>query len=162
MAVVVYPAALYPQLRAWGEVAIGLGLGAAFTRALREMDGRLRAGPEAWGDPLWDVRGLRLTVYHRYGPVLVVRYAVCSVETLRSEAVFGRARLLPSLSFGSAGASPSRPTALPPRISTESEMEAIPPGRMKWGCSMDDGRCRAVVVDCLVPSCPRQSRTRTP
>jgi hypothetical protein len=76
MASVVYPPAVLAKLGAWGELAWRRGLRESFAAAVREMDDRLGRDPEAWGDPLWDYRGLRLTFYQRYGPVLVVRYAV--------------------------------------------------------------------------------------
>lgn len=40
------------------------------------MDGRLRHGPRGWGDPLRDLPGMDVTVFRRYGPVLMVFYAV--------------------------------------------------------------------------------------
>jgi hypothetical protein len=71
-----YPHAVLNKLRTWGHLAIRLGLYAEFMRALREVEERLSADPEAWGDPQRDLRHLHLTVYHRYGPLLIVKYAV--------------------------------------------------------------------------------------
>lgn len=64
------------KLQAWAPIAARLGLWDEFTEAVREMDDRLRSDPEAWGDPVRDYRGLHLTQYYRYGPLLTVDYAV--------------------------------------------------------------------------------------
>jgi hypothetical protein len=76
MATVSYAHSVGEKLRVWAGVAVLIGLQAEFTAALAEMDERLRTDPEAWGDPLRDYRGLHLTAYRRYGPVLIVNYAV--------------------------------------------------------------------------------------
>lgn len=76
MASVSYPPEVLAELRAWGTFAARIGLRDEFLTALREMEQQLRGAPEAWGDPLWDYHGLRLTFYQRYGSVLIVRYAV--------------------------------------------------------------------------------------
>lgn len=71
-----YPPAVLAKLRRWGDVAVRVGLREPFLAAVRELDARLRSDPEAWGDPLWDYRDLRLTFYRRYGPVVIVNYTV--------------------------------------------------------------------------------------
>jgi hypothetical protein len=76
MAVVSYPHAVRERLRRWAAVASRIGMRVEYAAALREMEDRLRTDPEAWGDPVKDFKGLRLTVYHRYGRVLRVKYAV--------------------------------------------------------------------------------------
>lgn len=76
MATVSYAHAVMAKLRNWGEVASRIGEGETFRAVLAEMDERLRTDPEAWGDPVRDYQALRLTQYHRYGPVLIVTYAV--------------------------------------------------------------------------------------
>jgi hypothetical protein len=64
------------KLRDWGAIAVRIGMRDQFVAALAEMDQRLRTDPEAWGDPVRDYRGLHLTQYFRYGPLLIVDYAV--------------------------------------------------------------------------------------
>ncbi len=76
MAVVSYSGVATAKLRAWAAVALQIGWKDAYAAALREMDDHLRTDPEAWGDPIKDYQVLRLTVYHRYGPILTVKYAV--------------------------------------------------------------------------------------
>jgi len=44
--------------------------------ALREMDARLRADPEAWGDPINKFQALRLRLYLQAGTVRIVSFAV--------------------------------------------------------------------------------------
>jgi hypothetical protein len=76
MASVAYPHDVMAKLLAWGELAVRLGRRDTFTAALREMDERLRTDPESWGDPQNEFRSLHLTLYRRYGPVLIVYYPV--------------------------------------------------------------------------------------
>src|SRR4051812_15244131 len=76
MATVNYSHKAFAKLQRWGALAVRIGLGAAFTAAVREMDSRLSTDPEAWGDPIRDYQGLKLTQYMRYGPLLTVDYAV--------------------------------------------------------------------------------------
>ncbi|HJZ55775.1 MAG TPA: hypothetical protein VKE74_12480 [Gemmataceae bacterium] len=76
MATVSYFPAVFTSLRALAAAAVRIGRRAEFIAAVREMEERLRTDPEAWGNPLKDYRGLRLTVYRRYGQVLIVTYAV--------------------------------------------------------------------------------------
>jgi hypothetical protein len=76
MAVVSYTHAVATKLQEWAAVASQIGLRAEFAAAVREMRDRLRTNPEAWGDPIKDLPGARLTVYHRYGPLVIVKYAV--------------------------------------------------------------------------------------
>ena len=76
MATVSYSGAVADRLRRWGESAVRAGLGDVFVAALREMKQDLEADPEAWGDPIRDFPAVQLTHYRRYGPVLVVHYAV--------------------------------------------------------------------------------------
>lgn len=71
-----YPHAVLEKLKTWGQLAGRLGLHSEFVRALREIEERLSTDPEEWGDPQKDFRHLHLTVYHRYGPLLTVKYAV--------------------------------------------------------------------------------------
>lgn len=74
MANVSYSPEVLARLREWARVAVSIGLRAEFVAALREMEARLQSDPELWGDPLWDYRTLRLTLYRRYGPVLMTYY----------------------------------------------------------------------------------------
>jgi hypothetical protein len=76
MAAVSYRDPVPAKLREWAEVARRIGWGARFAAAMREMDERLRRDPESWDDPVQDLRHARLTVYYRYGPLLIVQYAV--------------------------------------------------------------------------------------
>ncbi len=76
MATVSFAQIVRDKLRAWAPIAARLGLWAAFTAAVREMEDRLRTDPESWGDPVRDYHGLRATQYYRYGPLLFVDYAV--------------------------------------------------------------------------------------
>jgi hypothetical protein len=76
MAAVSYSHVVREKLLAWAVVAVRIRVRDEFTAALAEMDDRLRTDPESWGDPLYDYRGLHLTVYRRYGPILLVNYAV--------------------------------------------------------------------------------------
>lgn len=76
MANVVYQAAVRDKLTRWGAVAVLIGMRDSFLAAIRAIEERLRADPEEWGDPVRDFRGLRLTMYHHYGPLLIVKYAV--------------------------------------------------------------------------------------
>jgi hypothetical protein len=76
MASPAYTHALMAKLQAWGQLANQLGLGSDFRESLKEMDARLQTEPESWGDPQRDMRHMHLTVYHRYGPILIVKYAV--------------------------------------------------------------------------------------
>jgi hypothetical protein len=64
------------KLRAWGGLANQVGLREEFAAALREIDEQLTHQPEGWGDPVKDYRGLHLTLYQHYGPILIVKYAV--------------------------------------------------------------------------------------
>lgn len=74
MAHVSYRPEVLDKLRTRGRVAVRVGLRDEFLSALREMETRLQSDPELWGDPLWDYRTLRLTLYRRYGPVLMTYY----------------------------------------------------------------------------------------
>jgi len=76
MANVVYQAAVREKLRRWSEVASAIGMHDLFLATVRTMEERLRADPETWGDPVKEYRGLRLTQYHSYGSLLIVKYAV--------------------------------------------------------------------------------------
>src|SRR4051812_40663025 len=76
MATVNYSHMTFTKLQRWGALAVRIGMGPAFTAAVREMDSRLRTDPESWGDPIKDYHGLKLTQYLRYGPLLTVDYAV--------------------------------------------------------------------------------------
>lgn len=76
MTSVSYRPEVLAKLRAWARVAARVGIRDEFLTALREMETRLQSDPEAWGDPLRDWRGLRLTEYRRSGPILVVVYEV--------------------------------------------------------------------------------------
>jgi hypothetical protein len=73
---VAYTDAVIAQLQTWAAVAAQIGWQNAYATALREMHDRLRTDPEAWGDPIKDYRAMRLTLYKRYGPILIVTYAV--------------------------------------------------------------------------------------
>lgn len=76
MATVSYPRAVFDNLRTWGEVANRIGLRAEYLAALREMEQRLRTDPGEWGDPIWNLRGLSMVVYHRTGPIFLIRYGL--------------------------------------------------------------------------------------
>lgn len=76
MADVSYSEVVTSKLQAWAAAASRVGRRADLAAAIREMDDQLRADPETWGDPIKDLPGLRLTVYHRHGPLLIVKYAV--------------------------------------------------------------------------------------
>lgn len=76
MATVSYAHVVREKLRDGTAVAARIGSRGELAAAVREMDDRLRTDPEAWGDPVKDLRALRLAVYHRYGRLLTVKYAV--------------------------------------------------------------------------------------
>src|SRR5579871_4272417 len=76
MATVSYPHVVREKLRDLATVASRIGMWDVYAEAVAQMEERLRTDPEAWGDPVKDYRGARLTVYHRYGRVLRVKYAV--------------------------------------------------------------------------------------
>ncbi|MCE9561906.1 MAG: hypothetical protein K8U57_07615 [Planctomycetes bacterium] len=76
MASPAYPHAVMAKLQTWGQVANRLGLGEVFRESLREMNVSLSTDAESWGDPVKDMRHMHLTVYHRSGPMLIVKYAV--------------------------------------------------------------------------------------
>src|SRR3954449_2471357 len=76
MATVSYAHVVREKLRDWAQVAARIGWRDAFNTAVQEMDDRLRTDPEAWGDPIRDYRGMKLTRYLHYGPILTVDYAV--------------------------------------------------------------------------------------
>ncbi|MBY0456442.1 MAG: hypothetical protein K2V38_03835 [Gemmataceae bacterium] len=76
MADVSYRAEVLSKLRDWGRVAVRVGMRDEFLAAVREMEDRLQAAPESWGDPVRTHRGLKLTEYQRYGPIFIVVYHV--------------------------------------------------------------------------------------
>jgi hypothetical protein len=76
MATVSYAHVAIAKLRGWGPIAVRIGMREEFVAAVAEMDQRLQADPEAWGDPVRDYQGLSLTQYFRYGQLLIVDYAV--------------------------------------------------------------------------------------
>ncbi len=69
-------AAIREQLRAWGELAARLNRLSDYLAAVREMSERLEHAPKTWGDPLRMLHGMKVNLYRRYGPVLMVYYAV--------------------------------------------------------------------------------------
>lgn len=71
-----YPAAVLAQIQSLGQVARTVGLRDEFLAAVREMDDHLKHSPDTWGDPIRDLTGMVAKLYHRYGPVLMVFYAV--------------------------------------------------------------------------------------
>lgn len=71
-----YSAAHLEQLRGWGELAKTTGHGASYLAAVREMRERLERDPRQWGDPLRPMAGMKVELFRRYGPVLMVFYAV--------------------------------------------------------------------------------------
>src|SRR4051794_41951871 len=73
---VVYPEVVRAALRALGEQARRAGVALDYARALRLIDGRLRADPLGWGDPNYRLRHLGLLVCRGLHPLLYVRYAV--------------------------------------------------------------------------------------
>src|SRR5262245_19248647 len=76
MATVSYSNVVITKLQAWAARASWIGQSAELAAAFQEMEDRLHADPEGWGEPIKDLPGLHLTVYHRYGPLLTVKYAV--------------------------------------------------------------------------------------
>lgn len=74
--VVTFRPGLLDRLRRWAAVAQRFRAGAAFLSVLREAERDLRTRPQEWGDPLYSLRQLSLTVYGRYAPPLLLRYAV--------------------------------------------------------------------------------------
>lgn len=77
-----YLAPVHAALERWKELAVRTGFRGAFADAIREMDERLHHEPRNWGDPLRDLRGMNATLYRRYGPVLIVSYAVHTVRNV--------------------------------------------------------------------------------
>ena len=74
--VVTFRAGLLDRLRRWAAVAHRFGVGAAFLATLREAERQLRTRAREWGDPVYQLHQLSLTMYVRYTPPLLFRYAV--------------------------------------------------------------------------------------
>jgi hypothetical protein len=60
----------------WGNLATRTGFRASYADALRELQLQLSTDPRGWGDPVRELHGMAATYYRRYGPVLMVFYAV--------------------------------------------------------------------------------------
>jgi len=71
-----YSAAHLEQLRGWGELAKKTGQGEGYLAAVREMRERLEHDPRGWGDPLRSLPAMKVGLFRKYGPVLMVFYAV--------------------------------------------------------------------------------------
>ena len=71
-----YSAAHVEQLRVWGELAKSMGQGPSYLNAVREMRERLERDPRQWGDQLRSLPAMKVDLFRKYGPVLMVFYAV--------------------------------------------------------------------------------------
>lgn len=58
------------------------GLYEPVARSLREIEGHLELHPETWGDPVREIKSLRLMVYRRVYDKLAVEYGVHQEESI--------------------------------------------------------------------------------
>jgi hypothetical protein len=68
--------AIREQLKSWGELSTRLYRQSDYLAAVREMNDRLEHDPATWGDPLKSLHGMKANLFRRYGPILMVFYAV--------------------------------------------------------------------------------------
>jgi hypothetical protein len=71
-----YSAAQVEQLRQWGELATKTGRSDSYLAAVKEMRERLEHAPRKWGDPLRSLPTMKVDLFRKYGPVLMVFYGV--------------------------------------------------------------------------------------
>jgi hypothetical protein len=71
-----YSAAHLEQLGAWGELARKADQSDSYLAAVKEMRERLEHAPKRWGDPLRSLPAMKVDLFRKYGPVLMVFYAV--------------------------------------------------------------------------------------
>ena len=64
------------QLVEWGRLADGVGFGADYRQALRQVEDRLTYNPMKWGDPVHDYEHAGLSERWFMHPVLIVYYGV--------------------------------------------------------------------------------------
>ncbi len=72
----VYFPAMLEQLKRLRQLAVERGRADEFRTSLEVIVASLTADPGAWGEPLYRLRHLGLTVYHNVTRGLLVRYAV--------------------------------------------------------------------------------------
>jgi hypothetical protein len=90
---VVSSALVLQQFRQWGERARGAGLAEEYTACLRRIHERLSSDPDGWGNPLKNLAGLGMVLYHGADHWLYVQYGVN--EAARIVFIEG-ARLMPN------------------------------------------------------------------
>src|SRR5271169_5459905 len=76
------PAPVLAQLRAWGAAAVARGEGAEYVSALEFINHKLTNDPANWGDPLYPLRKVGLTMYRGLRRPLQVHYAVDETRRL--------------------------------------------------------------------------------
>ena len=69
-------AAIFQQLRQWGERAKALGIASEYAAALRAIEEGLTRDPLDWGDPLYRVGSLHVVVCSRIFWNIKILYAV--------------------------------------------------------------------------------------
>ena len=70
------PQPILAQLRVWGAAAVSRGEGAEYRDALKFINHRLTTDPANWGDPLYPLRNVGLTMYRGLHRPLKVYFAV--------------------------------------------------------------------------------------
>lgn len=64
------------QLKAWADLAAGVGLLTEYRTALALVNEQLQSNPKGYGDPLRDYVHADLSVRRAMGPWFIVQYAV--------------------------------------------------------------------------------------
>ena len=65
-----------PTLRYLSYLSKRLGFALALAESLREINRQLQHDPVAWGDPLWDLKGMNAKYFRGWDKLLIAYYAV--------------------------------------------------------------------------------------
>jgi hypothetical protein len=73
---VIYPEKVRNDIKTLAQRAKAKGLGTKFVAALKFINDQLRLAPKSFGDPVYRLPALQLTVHNRVYEPLIVAYAV--------------------------------------------------------------------------------------